>query len=252
MRTRKQIDEEAILELVKLERRLQPRIGGRKLLVLLHDSLCEMGISIGRDCFFDLLRANGLLIERKRRRGPQTTYSRHGFRVYPNLLKTLAITAPHQAWVSDLTYIRTDEGFLYASLIRDAWSCMIVGAEGFNTLEATGSLRALMQAIRQLPFGAKPIHHSDRGIQYCSMEYVRSLESRGMLISMTEENHCYENAKAERLNGILKEEYGLGECFRTRAQARLVLNQAIWLYNTRRPHMSINYRIPSDVHNAAA
>lgn len=231
-RQRRWVDETAVIELVKGERCIQAKIGARKLLVLLKDELIGMGVKIGRDRFIELLRTNGLLIARKRRRCPQTTYSRHHFRTYSNLLKSLDLTGVHQAWVSDLTYVRTDEGFLYVSLISDAWSRKIVGYEGADTLEATGSLKALSMAKRQLPAGFCPIHHSDRGIQYACWDYVGSLESRGIEVSMTEENHCYENAQAERLNGILKQEYGLGETFRDKAQARLVLKQAVLLYNT--------------------
>ncbi len=250
-RLRKEIEEEAIVELVKLERMLQPRLGGRKLLMLLGCELEEMGIDVGRDEFFRILRHNKLLVPRLRRRGPRTTDSRHGFRTYRNLLKDLVLTGPHQAWVSDLTYVRTEEGFLYVSVITDAWSRKIVGFTGEDTLEAEGSIRALVMALGQLAVDARAIHHSDRGIQYCCGEYVRMLESRFVQVSMTEENHCYENAKAERVNGILKVEYGLGETFRTRRQALEALRQAVWLYNNRRPHMSLGNRIPSVVHEAA-
>lgn len=252
VRLRREIDEEAVVELVKRERRLQPRLGARKALALLKVELEEMGISVGRDSFFRLLRERGLLVPRAVRRGPRTTDSRHGFWTYVNLIRDLELTGPNQAWVSDLTYVRTQEGFLYVSLITDKWSRKIVGWAGHNTLEAEGNMKALGMALGQLPEGAMPIHHSDRGIQYCCWEYVGMLESRGMAVSMTEENHCYENAMAERVNGILKGEYGLGETFRTRAEAIKVLGQAVTLYNTRRPHTSLGYRIPSEVHEKAA
>jgi transposase InsO family protein len=251
-RRRREIDEGAVVELVKRERRLQPRLGARKVLRLVKPVLEEMGIEIGRDGFFALLRRRGLLLARARRCGARTTDSRHGFRTYGNLLREKELTGAHQAWVSDLTYVRTDEGFLYVSLITDRWSRKIVGHAGEETLEAEGSIAALEMALRQLPEGARPIHHSDRGIQYCCWDYVKRLESRGISISMTESNHCYENAAAERVNGILKQEYGLGETFRTRAQALEALSQAVWLYNTRRPHVSLGYMIPSEVHEMAA
>jgi len=251
-RRRREIDEEAILELVKRERRLQPEIGARKLLKLFGADLEEMGIRIGRDRFFELLGLKGLLVAKRQRRGPQTTQSRHGFRTYENLLADLVLTGPHQAWVSDITYVRTEEGFLYVFVITDRWSRKIVGYAGAWTLEAQGGISALSMALLQLPEGKRPIHHSDRGIQYCCWDYIEMLESRGLTVSMTQQNHCYENAAAERVNGILKQEYGLGRVFQTRAQALSGLEQGVWLYNTRRPHVSLGYRIPSEVHEAAA
>ncbi len=248
LRQRAEVNEAAICELVKQERRTQTKIGGRKLLSLKRPALAEMGISIGRDRFFAVLRKHDLLIPKRRRRGPVTTDSRHRFDSYPNLLKDVVLTAPHQAWVSDITYVRTEEGFLYASLISDAYSRYIVGVEGSNTLAAEGCLRALSQAIHQLPDDASTLHHSDRGTQYCCEAYVQKLLSKRIKISMTEENHAAENAQAERLNGILKQEYGLGETFRTKTQARAALKQAVWLFNTRRPHTSLGYQIPAHVH----
>jgi transposase InsO family protein len=247
----REVDEEGVVALVKRERAVQPRLGVRKLEVVLADEMKEMGIGIGRDRLFALLRRHGLLIER-RRRGTRTTDARHGFRTYPNRYREMELTGPHQAWLSDLTYVRTEEGFVYASVISDAHSHKIVGHAAEQTLEATGSVRALEIALRQLPADVRPMHHSDRGIQYCCREYVQRLEARGIEVSMTEEDHCYENAQAERLNGILKQEYGLGETFRTKAQARAAMKQAVWLYNTRRPHVSLGYRTPEQVHREAA
>jgi putative transposase len=251
-RQRREIDEATVVELVKRERRIQPRLGARKVLAVLKEELEEMGIAIGRDSFFRLLRAKGLLVPRTRATGPRTTDSRHGFWTYGNLLRELELTGSNQCWVSDLTYVRTEEGFLYVSLITDRWSRKIVGYSGHGSLEAEGCIRALEMALGQLPEGKRPIHHSDRGIQYCCWEYVRMLESRGVAISMTEENHCYENAAAERVNGILKQEYGLSETFRTRQEALKALEQAVRLYNTRRPHTSLGYKTPSEVHGMAA
>ncbi len=253
VRQRQVIDEAAVLELVRRERRLQPKLGGRKLRALLRPEwTAEMGIRLGRDRFFELLRRHGLLLKRRRRRGPRTTDARHGFRKYPNRFCGQRWTAPHQAWVSDLTYVQTEEGWLYVWLISDAWSRKIVGYSGEETLEAEGSLRALAMAMAQLPSEARPLHHSDRGIQYCSHAYIQRLEQQGIGVSMTEENHCYENGQAERVNGILKQEYGLGETFRTKAMSRAALAEAVSLFNTRRPHMSLGYRIPGEVHETAA
>ena len=247
-RCRRAIDEAAVVELVKRERRLQPRLGCRKLLVLLRVGLVEMGIRIGRDRFFEVLMCQGLLIDRVRRGGPRTTDARHRLRTYPNLFQGLVLTRVHQAWVSDITYVRTEEGWLYVFLISDAFSRKIVGEATGDTLEAKWNVRALKMAMEQLPGNVRPIHHSDRGIQYCCEEYIEVLEERRLRISMTEENHCYENAQAERLNGILKQEYGLGETFRTKGEARLAVKEAKDLFNERRPHMSLGYQIPSIVH----
>ena len=206
---------------------------------------------MGRDRFFKLLREHNLLIQRKRGR-KKTTDSRHSFRVYRNHYKDLEVTAAHQAWLADLTYIRTQEGFLYLSQISDAGTHKIIGYEASDRLEAEGCLASLEQALGQLPEGRQPLHHSDRGIQYCCSDYIGKLQTRGLSISMTEENHFYENAQAERLNGILKQECGLGACFRTKAEARQAVDQAVWLYNNFRPHMSLGYRTPSEVHAEAA
>lgn len=251
LRQRREIDEAMILELVRRERRLQPRLGGRKLLHLLRADFNDAGVSIGRDRFFELLAESDLLVVPKPA-APRTTNSRHSLPVFSNLLSGKVLSGPNEAWVSDLTYIRTDEGFLYAALITDAYSRKIVGAHIGDSLEAEGCLFALEQALRELPTGKQPIHHSDRGCQYCCHEYVERLQARGLPISMTQTRHCYENAQAERVNGILKQEFELDRRFRTKAQARKAFAQAVWLYNHRRPHLRLNYRFPADVHEEAA
>ncbi|MCP4342207.1 MAG: IS3 family transposase [Desulfobulbaceae bacterium] len=244
------INEALALQLVKRERRLQSMIGTRKLMVLLDEELRMVDALIGRDRFFKLLSDNNLLIQR-RRRGARTTDSRHMFKVYNNLLKDLELTGPHQAYVSDITYIRTDSGFMYLALIMDAYSRKIVGFDSSDSLEAEGCLRALSMALKALPAGFKPIHHSDRGCQYCCKAYVGLLKKHGLEISMTEENHCYENSKAERLNGILKQEYGLGDGFQRKSDAIKAIKQAVLLYNNRRPHVALGYQIPAVVHDVA-
>ena len=251
LRQRRQVDEALIVELVRRERRVQPRLGGRKLRHLLRTDLKEAGVSVGRDRFFELLAEHDLLVTPKPGT-PHTTDSRHCLPVFHNLFAGLELHTPNQAWVSDLTYIRTDEGFLYAALITDAYSRKIVGFHIGDNLEAEGCIQALDQALKDLPSGKHPMHHSDRGCQYCCHEYVKRLQSRGLPISMTEIMHCYENAMAERVNGILKQEYEMGRTFRTKAQARAALEQAVALYNYRRPHTMLNYRFPADVHAEAA
>jgi putative transposase len=249
-RTRRQIDEQLVVELVRAERRVQPHIGARKLLVLIGEELREAGVELGRDRFFKLLREKRLLVRRPRR-SVRTTDSRHRFPTYGNLLKDMTLSGPHQAWVSDLTYIRTEEGFVYLALVMDAYSRKIVGYHAGRTLEAEGCMRALRMALAQLAPGCRPVHHSDRGLQYACAAYTAILNKHGLPISMTEENHCYENAKAERLNGILKQEYGLGDTFATRQDAARAVAQAVALYNCRRPHTALGYRLPDQVHQAA-
>ena len=251
LRQRRQVDEAMVLELVRRERRMQPRLGGRKLLHLLREDFSEAGVNLGRDRFFELLAESDMLVIPKPG-APRTTNSRHSLPVFANLLAGRVLSAPNEAWVSDLTYIRTDEGFLYAALITDAYSRKIVGAHIGDSLEAEGCLLALEQALATLPAGKYPIHHSDRGCQYCCHEYIERLQTRGLPISMTQVMHCYENAQAERVNGILKQEYELDRRFRTKEQARKAFEQAVWLYNHRRPHLRLNYRFPADVHQEAA
>ncbi len=251
LRKRREIDEDMIVELVKRERKMQPRLGGRKLLHLVRSELEEACVNIGRDRFFEVLAEHDLLVAPKPGR-PRTTNSRHSLPVFGNLLEERQLHGPNEAWVSDLTYIRTDEGFLYAALITDAYSRKIVGAHIGDSLEAEGCLLALDQALRELPAGKAPIHHSDRGCQYCCHEYVERLQAHGLPISMTQIMHCYENAQAERINGILKQEYEMDRTFRTKAQAIKAFAQAIFLYNYRRPHTMLKYRFPADVHKEAA
>jgi putative transposase len=251
LRQRRQIDERLILELVRRERQVQPRLGGRKLLHILQVDLQEAGVSVGRDRFFELLAEQDLLVVRKPGT-PHTTNSRHSLPVFHNLFAEITLKAPNEAWVSDLTYIRTDEGFLFAALITDAYSRKIVGAQIGDTLEAEGCLGALDQAMEDLPQDKHPVHHSDRGCQYCCHAYVERLQARGLAISMTEIMHCYENALAERVNGILKQEYEMDRTFRTKAQAKAAFKQAVWLYNHRRPHLGLNYQVPAAVHSQAA
>jgi transposase InsO family protein len=251
LRQRRQVDEDMIVELVKRERRMQPCLGGRKLLHLLGPELEEARVDVGRDRFFELLAERDLLVLPKPG-APRTTNSRHSLPVFQNLLAGRELSAPNQAWASDLTYIRTEEGFLYAALITDAYSRKIVGAHIGDSLEVEGCLMALEAALQDLPPGQHPLHHSDRGCQYCCHEYVHRLQAHGMAISMTQELHCYENALAERVNGILKQEYEMDHTFRTKEQAKAAFRQAVWLYNHRRPHLKLNYRFPADVHAEAA
>jgi len=250
VRKRQVVDESLILTLVCQERSVQPMLGGRKLLHLIRSELKSANVSIGRDRFFGLLSAHDLLIERKKRYC-RTTNSRHGFEVYRNIRKDCVTTGPHQVLVSDITYLRTGEKFVYLALVMDAHSRAIVGFDCSDTLEAVGALRALSMAVKQLPAKSGAIHHSDCGTQYCCKAYIEKLKKAKLRISMTEENHCYENSQAERLNGILKQEYGLGTTFADKADACEAVSQAVWLYNHRRPHQKLGYKFPMTVHAAA-
>jgi len=250
-REAQRIDEDLVLALVRGERRDQPRIGGRKLYKLLKPEFEKAGVKIGRDRVFAVLRKHDLLVQ-PLPKAPRTTDSRHCLPVCRNLIRKLEPTAPNQIWVSDITYVRIKHGFVYLSLIMDRYSRKIVAHHCSASLEAVGCIKALDQALADLPANRYPIHHSDRGCQYCCHEYIDRLIGRDLPVSMTEDNHCYENAHAERVNGILKQEYGLHMTFRDIEQVRRVVAQAVWLYNNRRPHMSLQYRVPAVVHQQAA
>ena len=248
-RQRRAVDASLAVELALRERRLQPRLGVRKVYHLIQDDLAEAGVKIGRDRFFKICGERELLVPRLRAPYPHTTQSGHCLPVFGNRVKEQETTGPNQVWVSDLTYLRTGEGYLYLALITDAYSRKIVGAHVGDTLEAEGALAALDQALAGLPKeGRRPIHHSDQGCQYCCHLYVDRLKEAGLSISMTEANHCAENALAERVNGILKDEHGLGYSFATKAQARAAVEQSVWLYNHRRPHSCLGMEFPARVH----
>lgn len=240
-------DEQAIITAVLEERRIQPRVGTRKLVRVLRNS----GIAIGRDRLFEVLRKHDLLVAPKKSL-VRTTYRDESLPVYRNLLYALEPTGPNHVWVSDITYIKTEEGDLYLALITDLVSRKIVGWCACDSLCATTAIKALEVALQDLPADRWPIHHSDRGCQYCCHEYVAVLRQRGLPISMTEQNHCYENCYAERVNGILKAEFNLDAKFHTRAQAYRAIQEAIEVYNHRRLHTSLGLRTPADVHRLAA
>jgi len=250
-RQRQGVDSELVRKLVQAKRTSQPRLGTRKLHYLLSPDLKKAGVKLGRDRLFEVLRAGGLLVEPRAAEYPRTTNSYHSLPVFRNLQKDFKAERPNQVWVGDLTYIRTEEGFLFLSLLTDKVSRKIVGYCCGDTLEAVGCIQALEMALKGLPKGAKPIHHSDRGTQYCCHEYVNRLLDHGLQVSMTERNHCAENALAERVNGILKSEFGLRASFKTKRDARQAVAQAVRLYNTERPHKELRYRFPESVHSFA-
>ncbi len=243
------IEHHLILEEVKRIRQFHRSMGTRKLYEKIQGFLLENQIKIGRDALFKLLAVNGLLV-RKRRRTISTTMSYHRYHKWPNLIKGIVPTQANQLYVSDITYWKVDSGFLYISLITDAFSHKIVGYHVADTLETIESRQALKMALANLAHGADQlIHHSDRGIQYCSSEYVRVLQQHKVKISMTETSEPTDNAIAERINGILKEEYLSHYQVKTLSEARKLLSQCIKLYNEDRPHMSIGMLTPELVHN---
>ncbi len=244
------LEEELIIKEIKKIRTIHPMVGGLKLFVLLNSFLKSHGIKMGRDALFNLLSANYLLIKR-RKRSVKTTNSMHWLRKYKNLIKDVEPSYINQLWVSDITYWRMKNGcHLYISLITDAYSRMIVGYHVAETLEAVETLKALKMALSNLPADKEwnLIHHSDRGLQYCSSEYVDTLRQRRIRISMTEDGDPLDNAIAERVNGILKGEYL--ELFDVESieQATRLLAEKVMVYNTMRPHMSISNMTPSMVH----
>ena len=235
--------ESQVIKLVKKERDIQPRVGTRKLHKDLYSTFQTSGLKVGRDRLFDVLRYQNMLVKRKRA-SCRTTNSYHHFYKYNNLIKNMDVTAPNQVWVSDITYIRTVKGFCYLALITDMYSRKIVGYDISDSLELAGCLRALKKALASARPAVGLVHHSDRGIQYCSKEYVSELTKRNIGISMTEENHCYENAIAERVNGILKDEFYLDQCFVNTHTASAATKNAIDIYNNKRLHLSLGYKTP--------
>ncbi len=208
------------------------------------------GICLGRDRLFDTLRRHQLLI-RHRKNYRRTTNSFHYLRKYPNRIKDREVTAPNQVFVSDITYLDTLEGFCYLSLVTDLHSRKIVGWKLSQSLSFEGCQEALKMALSNVEQPEKLTHHSDRGLQYCSKGYVEILEAKNIQISMTEENHVYENATAERVNGILKSEFLLGAKLRSFQHAGLLTAQAIRTYNEKRLHTSLKYRTPAQCYAAA-
>lgn len=243
----RQAEDHLLVELVQGLRQRHPRMGGRKLFHELQQPMAALGISRGRDAFFDLLRDHNLLVPTKRSRRRTT---RSGLWRCPNLLTDLTVTGPNQVWVADITYIATEQGFAYLALITDAYSRFIVGYDLSSSLAAEGCLRALNQAIQQTAgLDLKGlIHHSDHGVQYTAWPYRDRLATRGILSSMGQVGNCYENPLAERMNGILKCEYALDDLFIDLKHARKAVQEAVWLYNFERPHCSLALRKPAQLY----
>lgn len=239
-------EDQEILHAVEKIRCRQPRVGGRKL----QRHLGQEGIIVGRDRLLELLRQNDLLI-RRRRNYKRTTQSKHRFKTYRNKIKTLKVNRPNQVYVSDITYIKVAAIYYYLFLVTDLFSRKIVGYDLHSNLTTDGAVHAMRMALAQRRDepDLTTIHHSDRGLQYCSNEYIELLENGQIDISMTEDNHVYENALAERINGILKTEFLLDRQPSIEV-AKVAVKQSIEIYNKERLHMSLNYRTPEEVHNS--
>lgn len=224
-----------------------PRLGTRKLYFLIKGEILRLGIKLGRDVLFNFLRAEHLLIKPKRTYH-KTTDSKHWMRKYPNRIKEIVLTRPEQLWVSDITYIKTAGGHQYLSLITDAYSKKIMGYGLLDNLSVLGPLAALEMALKSRKYDQPLIHHSDRGLQYCSADYIEKLKTNCIEISMTENGDPYENAVAERVNGILKHEFFPVEQFKDQLQALTVIKESIEVYNENRPHLSCQLLVPNAAH----
>ena len=222
--------------------------GGIKLHSELKQQMKILNIKMGRDKFFDFLRANNLLVP-KTKNFHITTNSKHQFFKYKNLISNKVPTRPEQLWVADITYIKTDNGHNYLAIVTDAYSKQIMGYKIDNHMKASLCVDALKMAIKNRKYpNENLIHHSDRGFQYCSKEYVNFAQENGLTMSMTEQYDPYENAIAERINRTLKYEYGLKHTIKTRKLAKKMVDQAVYIYNNLRPHLSLELKKPNEVH----
>ncbi len=238
-----------IIDEVQWIREKIPRVGGRKLFFMLNERLLEHQIKIGRDQFFNILRANNLLIKPRKRRAI-TTMSKHHLKKYPNLIIDLLIEAPNLLWVSDITYIKVVDKWNYVIFITDAYSKKVVGFEVSSKADAAFCIQALDQALEQWQDrSSKLIHHSDRGLQYCSYAYTGKLKDNSILISMTQNGDPLENAIAERVNGIFKQDFLMDKTFSSLEDAQKQIREMVYNYNHIRPHASCDYLTPIEAHH---
>ncbi len=241
-----------VLKLVDSVRKEQPRVGTRKLYRELKPTFERSKLPVGRDKLFSILRNAGELVKPKKSYH-KTTYSRHSYAVAPNLIKELEVKAPGEVLVSDITYLRLEGNqFAYLFLVTDLFSRKVLGYHVGRDLTHYSACIALEKTVRELKPLAGVIHHSDRGCQYCCHEYLERLERCGISASMTDENHCYQNAVAERLNGILKDEFNLDAEFENFDELRRAVDKAIRVYNTKRLHFSLGLQTPAEVYANAA
>lgn len=223
-----------------------PRLGTRKLHYLLESELKKLGIKIGRDGFFHFLRQENMLIK-PRKNYTKTTNSNHWLRKHPNLLPLEDLRRPEQVFVSDITYIKSKKETHYLSLVTDAYSRKIMGYHLSDDMSSENVVKALKKAVKMSNTTNQTIHHSDRGLQYCSAIYQKELKKNQMICSMTDGYDCYQNALAERVNGILKEEFLYNKC-NSGSQLKELIKESINIYNTKRPHLSLNMKTPEYIH----
>ena len=245
-----QLEEErdVILNLIRPIRKKMYRVGTIKLYEMIKQDMSNNNIKLGRDKLFSFLRQEKMLVKKKKNY-TKTTNSFHRFRKHKNLIKGLEVTAPEQVWVSDITYIKTEAGHEYLSLITDYYSKKIVGYHLADNLKTESTIKALEMAIKSRKYPERfLIHHSDRGFQYCSDDYIAILTKNNIRPSMTEEYDPYENAIAERVNGILKDEFDIAEGFINHIQAVKEIKYVIETYNTFRPHFSCEMMTPEQAH----
>lgn len=231
-------------------RRQMPRVGTRKLYYLLQTDLRQKQIKLGRDGLFDLLRAEYLLIK-PFKKYTKTTNSKHWLRKYPNLMKDHKPDHPEQYFVSDITYVKSKQSVHYLSLVTDAYSRKIMGYHLSDDMTSGSVVKALKKAIKgRMYANNQTIHHSDRGLQYCSMTYQKMLSKGNIIPSMTDGYDCYQNALAERINGILKQEFLISKC-NTKQELELLIKESVDIYNSKRPHLSLNMMTPNAMHKKA-
>ncbi|WED26271.1 IS3 family transposase [Vibrio sp. DW001] len=237
---------EPVRECVMYWRKYMPRIWARKLYQLIKPELEKQGIKLGRDGLFRYLREQGMLVQ-PRKSYTKTTNSNHWMRKHPNLLKEHSPKTPEEVFVSDITYVESEQGVHYLSLVTGAYSRKIMGYELSNEMKATDVVKALNMAVKNRQYSRNAIHHSDRGLQYCSGVYQTALTRSGIKPSMTDGYDCYQNALAERINGILKQEFLLYKC-RGLDELKLLVDESIQIYNEMRPHLSLGMETPNEVH----
>jgi putative transposase len=243
---KREFELQQIKELVMEVRLQMPRLGTRKLYYLIKDEIALRGIKLGRDALFNYLRREYLLI-RPKKNYTKTTYSKHWLRKHPNLYLGKEVTRPDEVYVSDITYIKSRERTHYLSLVTDAFSRKIVGHHLSDDISAESVVKALKKAVKRRQCNLSMIHHSDRGLQYCSGVYQEELKRAGITPSMTDGYDCYQNALAERINGILKQEFLLYKCKNHQDLKRLI-DESINIYNNKRPHLSLGMKTPKFVH----
>jgi transposase InsO family protein len=242
------LKQQAVKQLVDKERKLLPRLGTRKIHYLIKDELQVRGLKFGRDKLFALMKYYDLQI-RPRRRYIQTTMSKHWLRKWPNIIKEKIVSNPDEVWVSDITYLKTQQGNCYLNMVTDMFSRKIVGYAVANNMETESMIAALQMAItgRSCPM-KKTIHHSDRGMQYCSKEYEALTNKNNIQLSMTENGDPYENALAERMNRTIKEEFGMDRILKSTEQTKQLVADSIFLYNQKRPHLALKMKTPEQVY----